>query len=67
MANTKHLKTSRLSMIATTAEHLRAELEEPDALRLTRRSPTRPSSECRGFVRVARNEVGTLLFIRHKG
>jgi [ribosomal protein S5]-alanine N-acetyltransferase len=32
MANTKYLKTSRLSMIATTAEHLRAELEEPNQL-----------------------------------
>jgi hypothetical protein len=32
MANAKYLKTSRLSMIATTAEHLRAELEEPNRL-----------------------------------
>jgi hypothetical protein len=67
MADTKYLKTTRLLMIATTAEHLRAELEEPDGLRPTRRSPTRPSPECRGFVRVAGNEAGTLLFIRHKG
>ncbi len=32
MVNTKHLNTARLSLIATTAEHLRTELEQPDRL-----------------------------------